>query len=219
MDKYIETLADFALFTGFLKQEIPDLLKSLRAQKISYGEDSLIICEGGNVDSFGVLLEGAGHTFIQDDEGRHITMTILKPGSEISVMLASSPRHKSPVSVQVEKGSVVMMIPFKRIMGCCDSDCPIHGKLVRNFIAIVAEKGLTLHERLDCLLKPTVRKKILSYLERISEENKSRNFTIPIDRSGMARYLNVDRSALSRELSRMKRDGILDFYKNSFRLL
>lgn len=219
MEKYIETLADFALFAGFAKQEIPEILNGLGARKIGYGKDSLIIHEGENVDSFGVLLEGAGHTFIQDDEGRHITMTILGPGSEISVMLASSPRHKSPVSVQVEKGSVVMMIPFKRIISCCDSDCPGHGRLVRNFIAIVAEKGLALHERLDCLLKPTVRKKILSYLERISEENDSRNFTIPMDRSGMARYLNVDRSALSRELSRMKRDGILDFYKNSFKLL
>ena len=111
-----------------------------------------------------------------------------------------------------------MKIPFERVFTQCEKACPGHAKFLRNYIRIVAEKGLLLHERMDCLLRPTVREKILSYLWRISREQKSKIFSLPINRNAMAEYLNVDRSALSRELSYMKRDGIIDYYKNTFRL-
>lgn len=219
MDKHIEILSKTALFSGYIEKDIPPLLKSVNARLVNYDRDELIIHEGDNVECFGLLLCGEGHTFIEDPDGRHIIMTLLSPGSEISVMLASSPNHMSPVSVQVRKNSVVLLIPFKKIISCCDSNCPGHAKLIRNFIGIVAEKGLALHERLNCLLKPTVREKILSFLIKISEERNNCNFTIPMDRAELARYLNVDRSALSRELSRMKKDGLIDYYKNSFKML
>ncbi len=219
MNRYIELLTKTTLFAGFTQEELPPLLDSVSARLMHCDKDELIVHEGDDVECFGLLLRGKGQTFIQEPDGRHIIMTLLHPGSEISVMLASSPSHKSPVSVQVRKNSVVLLIPFIKIISCCDSDCPGHGRLIRNFIGIVAEKGLALHERLDCLLKPTVRDKILSYLVKISEETGNCNFTIPMDRAEMARYLNVERSALSRELSRMKNDGLVDYYKNSFRIL
>lgn len=78
---------------------------------------------------------------------------------------------------------------------------------------------LVLHERIDCLLRPTIREKILTYLWWMSREQQKRTFTIPMNRNAMAEYLNVERSALSRELSYMKRDGVIDYHKNTFRLL
>lgn len=75
-----------------------------------------------------------------------------------------------------------------------------------------------LHERLDCLLRPTARDKILTYLKNFSGLENGLPFTIPLDRNAMAEYLNMDRSALSRELSGMKKDGIIDYYKSTFRL-
>jgi CRP-like cAMP-binding protein len=78
---------------------------------------------------------------------------------------------------------------------------------------------LVLHDRNDCLIKPTVREKVLTYLIKVATTQKNRTLTVPFDRSAMAEYLNVDRSALSRELSRMRKDGLIDFYKNNFRLL
>ncbi len=97
--------------------------------------------------------------------------------------------------------------------------CPRHEKLLRNYLGIVAEKGLVLHERIDCLLKPSLREKIMNYLLRVSREQQSRTFSIPMNRNEMADYLNIERSALSRELSRMKRDGLIDYHRDSFKLL
>jgi len=89
---------------------------------------------------------------------------------------------------------------------------------LRNYINVVAEKGLELHERINCLLKPTVRDKILTFLRRTAKEQQSPSFTIAMDRNDMAEYLNVERSALSRELSRMKKEGLIDYQKNWFEM-
>ena len=112
-----------------------------------------------------------------------------------------------------------MQIPFERVLARCEKACPRHDRLLRNYISIVAKKGLVLHERIDCLLRPTIREKILTYLQCIAREQQKRTFTIPMNRNSMAEYLNVERSALSRELSYMKRDGIIDYHKNTFRLI
>ena len=110
-------------------------------------------------------------------------------------------------------------IPFERVLARCERGCPRHDRLLCNYINTVAEKGLVLHERIDCLLRPTIREKILTYLWRVSRDQQKRTFTIPMNRNAMAEYLNVERSALSRELSYMKRDGIIDYHKNMFRLI
>ncbi len=89
----------------------------------------------------------------------------------------------------------------------------------------MAEQSLSLNDRIACLLRPSVREKVLSYLTRVSAEKEAavpgggKEFDLPLDRNAMARYLNVERSALSRELSRMRDDGLIEYRKNHFRLL
>ena len=148
-----------------------------------------------------------------------VIITLLKEGSEIGVILAASLHQKSPVSVEAVEDVTVLLIPFESVLARCEKSCPQHETLLRNYLHIIAEKGLILHERIDCLLKPTVREKIMAYLLRISHEQKSRILKTPLDRNAMAEYLNIDRSALSRELSRMRRDGLIDYHKSSFKLL
>lgn len=81
------------------------------------------------------------------------------------------------------------------------------------------DSALILHDRNDCLIKPTIRGKVLTYLSLEAEKTGSRSFSIPLNRAAMTEYLNVDRSALSRELSRMKQDGLIEFSRSHFRLL
>ncbi len=206
------------LFTGISEQDAGHLLSCLNAKTVEYKTDTVIIGEGSKVSSFGVLLSGRGKSYKTDPDGNVITITLLKPGSEIGVLLAASPDQNSPVSVAVEKGSLVLFLPCDSLIDSCSRNCPCHKLLIKNFIKITAEKGLVLHERLDCLLRPTARGKIMAYLKRASALSASETFTVPLDRHAMAEYLNMDRSALSRELSNMKKDGMIDFYKSTFRL-
>jgi len=214
----IEDLAQTKLFSGIPPAEIPDLIDCIHARRVEYAKGDFIVEEGRNVYDFGIMLSGHGQSFKWDAADRLIIITLLEKGSEIGVMLAACPEHKSPVSVQALDEVSVLRIPYNRVIAQCPKGCPKHERLLRNYIAIVAEKGLVLHERIDCLLKPTVRDKILTYLLRVSHEQNCRTFSIPMNRKAMADYLNVERSALSRELSHMKRDKLIDYHRNSFRL-
>jgi CRP/FNR family transcriptional regulator, dissimilatory nitrate respiration regulator len=219
MEDYIEDLKTAKLFYGIAPYEIEGLLKCIHARRTEYPKGACILEEGSKVSDFGIMLSGHGRAYKEDPWGRQIIITLLHKGSEIGVIVAADSGHTSPVTVQVQEYASVLIIPFERLITRCKNACPQHDLLVRNYIGIVAQKGLVLHDRIDCLLKPTVREKITAYLLRISHERKSPVFSVPLDRNGMAEYLNVDRSALSRELSSMKRDGLIDYHKNGFKIL
>lgn len=214
-----EELAQTKLFSGIVPDEIAGLLDCVQARRAQYAKDDMIIEEGSRVQTFGILLSGHGRSIKWDASGRLIIITLLQKGSEIGVLLAASPQHGSPVSVQAQENVSVLLIPYDRLLARCKRACQKHEILLRNYIGIVAEKGLVLHERINCLLKPTLRDKILTYLLRASCEQQSKTVSIPMNRNSMAEYLNIERSALSRELSCMKRDGLIDYHKNGFKLL
>jgi CRP-like cAMP-binding protein len=219
MREYIEDLAHTSLFSGMSPDQIAALLGCIHAKRVEYKKDDVVIEEGNAVCHFGVMLSGRARAVKWDASGRLIIITLLQKGSEIGVILAASLAHESPVTVQVQADAAVLQIPFDKALQRCSKACPWHDRLLRNFIGVVAEKGLVLHERIDCLLKPTVREKVLAYLKRVSQERQSRTFAIPLNRNAMAEYLNVERSALSRELSNMKKDGLIDYHTNVFQLL
>lgn len=217
--EYIEYLAQTNLFDGIDFNEIAGLLGCIDARCVEYKKDDLIIEEGSAVHDFGIILTGHGRTIKWDTTGKLIIITLLKKGSEVGAMLSASPGHKSPVSVQAQDDVRALFIPFERVFARCNKNCPRHDKLLHNYINVVAKKGLVLHERIDCLLKPTVREKVMAYLIRLSNEQQSKSILLPLNRNEMSEYLNVERSALSRELSCMKRNNIIDYHMNSFKLL
>ena len=214
----VEEFPPIALFEGIGQDRLQNLLDDLHARIKRYKKGEWIITEGDAAAEFGLLLSGQGRVFKLDAMGRAVMITTLHEGSEIGVLLAACPGRRSPVSVQTAEDSRVLHIAFDRLVAPCEDD-GVRERLLRNYTRMVAEKGLMLHERLDCLLKPTVREKVLAYLQRMSCEKGSRDFTVPLDRNAMSEYLNVERSALSRELSRMKRDGLIAYRKNAFKLL
>ena len=83
---------------------------------------------------------------------------------------------------------------------------------------MVAEKSMVLHERIDCLIRHSVKEKVLAYLNRVAKEQRSYTIKLHLNRNELAQYLNVERSALSRELSRMMDDGIIEYKKNMFKI-
>lgn len=219
MEDYITDLTTTNLFAGIEPVDINALLHCTHARQVQYSKGDVILDEGCSVDYFGIMLSGRGRAVKEDLAGRPIIITLLEKGSEIGVIVAASLDHPSPVSVQVLEDARVLIIPFRGILNRCKKTCSSHDFLLRNYIKIVADKGLLLHERINCLLKPTVRDKILTYLLRVSRQQRKPIFTVPLDRNAMAEYLNVDRSALSRELSKMKGDGLIDYHKSVFKLL
>ena len=92
-------------------------------------------------------------------------------------------------------------------------------RLLQNLVRTISDKYFLLSRRVDLLVMKTLRAKVCAYLLSEAEQQGSMTFTIPFSRIQLADYLNCDRSALSRELSLMQRDGLLDTYRSSFKLL
>ena len=219
MTEYINDLSQTKLFSGIGPEEITGLLGCVHARIAHYAKGEMIIEEGSRISYFGLMLSGHGRSIKWDASDKVIIITLLQKGSELGVLLAASPEYESPVSVQAQDETTVLLIPYDCLVTQCKKACPSHERLLRNFIGTVAEKGLVLHERINCLLKPTLREKIKTYLLQVSREQRSRTFSAPLNRNAMSEYLNIERSALSRELSYMKRDGLIEYHRNSFKLL
>lgn len=214
-----EMLTQTELFSGIALHDIEALLMCLETRQAEYEKGEMVLWEGDAVNDIGIVLSGHGRSVKNDVSGKTVIVTHLAPGSFIGVLLAASKERNSPVSVEAMEHLCVLFISFASIVKRCERLCPRHDRLMLNVLDGIAEKALVLHDRNDCLIKPTVREKILTYLMKAAHEHNSKTFSIALDRNSMAEYLNVDRSALSRELSQMRKDGLIDFYKNSFRII
>lgn len=204
------------LFQDIAQDEIEAVLSCLSATRKRFQKDENIVREGDLIKNMGILLSGTAQSVKTNVTGKQVIVTLIKPGNYIGVLLAASHDRTSPVTVQALEDVAVLFIPMQDILS--RSDCPHHAKLLSNLLDGIAEKALILHDRNDCLIKPTIRDKVLTFLAEFAHHAGSRSFTIPMGRDAMAEYLDVDRSALSRELSWMKRDGLIDYEKNWFNL-
>ncbi len=219
MIQYGEILEQTDLFAGITRNEIESMMGCLHVRSMEYEKNQMVLWEGDNINDIGIVLSGHGRSIKEDISGKTVIVTFLEKGSLIGILLAASRKRKSPVSVQALDHLWVLFIPMENVLKRCTKTCTRHDLLLRNVLNSITEKALVLHDRNDCLIKPTIREKVLTYLTREAREQKSFTLTIPLDRYAMAEYLNVDRSALSRELSQMRKEGVIDFYKNNFRLL
>lgn len=214
-----EILLHSTLFTGIPGDRLPDMLSCLCAHREEYPPQAAVVREGEEVSDVGLVLSGHARSLKMDSFGEPVIISLLEQGSFLGVLLAASRNRKSPVTVQAQEPLSVIFFPAERLIFPCEKACADHSLLLRNFLDSVSEKSLVLNDRIDCLIRRSVRDKVETYLTRVSAEKGSREFTVPLDRNAMANYLNVERSALSRELSRMQADGLIEYRKNSFRLL
>ena len=125
----------------------------------------------------------------------------------------------SPVTVIVKEDAKVLFIPYEKIIKSCGNSCIFHISLIQNMMLVLGEKNVNLNRKLELLTLKGMREKIASYLLNESNERGSKMFQIMLNRTELADYLNVSRTSMCRELARMKEEGLIDFYGNSFKLL
>ena len=213
----IDILRRVKLFEGIEEGDFEKLLSCLDARKLELSKDSFVLLMGEPVQSIGIILSGTANIIRENDEGERIIITALQAGNFFGEALCCAEVEESPVSVLTSSDSKIMLLDFKRILGVCPTGCSFHSRLIKNMLRIIADKNLLLQNRLDVVSRKSLRAKILAYFE-LQANRSGREFTIPFNREELADHLCADRSALSHELARMKRDGILDYRKNHFHL-
>ena len=211
-------LTDIVLFYGFTDTEISRLLELLGAVTTKYSEQRTIVREGESNPYIFLLLSGEAFAVRYSIDGKEEVFTQMTDGSVIGDVLAVSSGSLSPVTVKVLPGAVILHFSFDRLVNAEGKSSELRTRLLKNLTAELADKFFEQQERINCLIRPSLREKITMFLKNESKRKKSTVFNIPMNRERLAIYLNTNRSALSRELSRMKRAGVIDYYKNSFNL-
>lgn len=219
MTQYVPVLKICPLFCGIEERDLSSMLDCLQARVKTYPKGRAVLALGSPATVTGVVLKGAVHVCRVDAEGNRTVLAALGPGDLFGEAYACAGTISLPVSVWAEVESTVLLLGIGKVMTVCSSACAFHQILVKNLMCVLAEKNIFLTGKMEHLAKRTLREKLLSYLGEQAALQEGGSFTVPFDRQGLADYLCTDRSALSRELGRLREEGILDCYKNRFRLL
>ncbi len=210
-------LLNSKLFEGIPESDFILMLKCIAPSDKKYRKNESVLHEGDSVNFVGILLSGALKITKTDYSGNEIIIAEIYAGDIFAEVFACAEISFCPVSITASGDSHVLFFDYNKTIAACASTCKHHQKLILNMLKIIANKSLYLNRRIDIISKRSLRDKILTYFGY--ESHGAKKFSIPLNREELASFLCADRSALSNELSKMRREGIIDYHKNNFTLL
>jgi CRP-like cAMP-binding protein len=218
MDETLALLAQTPLFSGLRGDEIAALLACAHPLRRRCGAGEVLLACGQESSCIGIVLAGGIEAVRPLPGGARMPITRMGPGGVFGDVLGGT-GLKSPVTVTACGPTEVLLIPCAPLLAPCEACCPAHSRFLRNLAANVGRKYFALFGRMELLTLKSLRAKVGAFLLGEADAAGADTFTVPYTRGALAEYLGCERSALSREISRMQRDGLIETYKNSFRLL
>ena len=207
------------LFAGIKREDMGAMLHCIGYHISSFSRGEIIAFEGDHLKHIGIVLSGRVD-MVKEDLWGNKTMLLRMGRNEIfGETFACGDDSLSTVTFLVSEDATVMFMPFSRVMHSCTMACGFHHRLIENMVRLIGGKNRELMQKVDVVSKRTIREKLLAYLSIQAQQQRQRYFEIPLGRVELAEYLCVDRSALTRELAKMKEDGLIDYDRNHFRIL
>ncbi len=217
MQKKYNAIMTNKLFYEISEKDFNSMLHCLGAFEKNYSKSEVILNEGDSINFIGAVLEGSVRISKTDYNGNESIIAEVLAGDIFAEVFACAEIFRSPVTIISSTQSRVLFLDYRKIITACSSSCVFHQKLISNMLSVVANKSLYLNRRIDVISQKTLRNKILTYFYYESMGRK--RFSIAMNREELANFLCADRSALSNELSKMKKAGLIDYSKNEFFLL
>lgn len=203
------------IFKGVQDSDLAPMLQCLGAEVRKVRKAEILLLAGDRPEHVGIVLAGQLHIIREDRDGNRSLIATVISGEIFAEALCCAGIAESPVTVIADTDSTVMLLRFTQILRTCPNTCAFHAKLIENMLGLMARKNLQLQGRMEIISLKSVRAKVLQYLEPFAAE-KGREFAIPFNREEFADFLCVERTALSHELARMKKDGLIAYRKNLF---
>ena len=208
-----QTLYSVPLFSGYSDSEIKQLIASAECTVRDYSAEEIILLRGDKLRSIGIVLSGRLNGIIETEEGQLTVVNELNKGSVFGDVLSGSSGN-SPVTVKAMDNSRILWIELNRVLHLCGENID-NIKFVMNFIEEISDKYFMLSKRIRILSERKLRIRILEYIKQLSIEQNTNDVLLPQkNRSELADYLSCDRAALSRELGKMHKEGILRINRN-----
>lgn len=211
-------LPNTMLFRGLREEEIRAMLSCLGASEKAYQKDEVLLRAGEPVSAMGLVLSGSVNIVVNYYWGGSNIFGHVGPGEIFAETYAAIPGKELLVDVVAAEPVRVLFLHSLRLTETCSRSCPFHTRTIHNLLQIFARKNLNLSARMMHTASRSIRGRLLSYLSEQAVEHGSSRFSIPFSRQQLADYLGVERSALSNELSKMQREGLISYHKNQFTL-
>lgn len=214
---YHEKLKNVPLFYGVNQEQIDAVLHELDAQIVHYSDGTTVHHIGDLISAIGIVLEGEIQMTSEDFWGNKSLVMAFNPG-DFYGDAHSITREPVFFNLVAHKDTVLLMIDPNEILFPGRYASPGRYIIQQNMVRIIEKKKIGYMHSVDCLMKRSIREKLLAFLSEQARRSGSSAFYINYNRHQLADHLAMDASAMSRELSRMRDDGLLDFSRNFFDL-
>ena len=219
MKNYIPALKKCGLFEEIEEENLTAMLDCLGAKVFSVKKDMTIFQEGTPAKYIGLILSGAVQMVQDDFYGNRSIVTSIGENGLFGESFACAGITSLPVSFIASKDCEIMLIDCKRITYTCCNACSFHKQVIFNLLHLVARKNLDFHQKIEITSKRSTKEKLMTYLLSVAKQTGSSSFTIPYDRQALADYLGVERSAMSAEIGKLRKEGIIECQKSHFTIL
>ncbi len=213
-----DALKKCKLFENMTLEELSTMLDCLRPKIRKISKNEIANIQGDYFEGMGVLMWGQAVVLKEDSEGNSSMLDILKQGDIFGEMAAFTKTGKWPATIVAQTECIIMYIPAEVITGMCEKLCPSHQTLNMNLLGILARKAMMLSKKLEYLSIKSIRGRIAKFLLEQKGDNGESTFMLSMNRNEMADFLNVSRPSLSREMCRMRDEGLIDFHRSSVRI-
>lgn len=198
------------LFRGISHEEYLAMYDCFHAVSRSFSPGEVIYDFSVSGDQVGILEKGSASLVRIDEEGVETVLENLDPGGVFGRTLAFSTRNSDVLEVVCRSQCSVLFFDYAHVLKRCSNACTCHSLLVENMLRLMEEKAQVLSERIDVLSRRSIREKLLCCFSQFREKTGRDSFLLPFSLGVLADYIAADRSAMMRELKKMKEEGLLE---------
>lgn len=216
--EYFENLKESKIFNSISETDCQAMMFCLKTKFKTYNKMETIIAQNEPLNDVVLIIKGSANVENIDYFGNISILKRLKKGDIYGVEYALSEEKFYRNNLIATEKTVVMFMDKFRLLNPCENRCKRHEIVSKRISQIIANDSVELNEKLLHMAKKTIKGKLLSYFNALSEKNNSNYFEIPFNKTELANYLGVDRSAMCTELSKMKNEKLIDFEKKQFRI-
>lgn len=217
-NQLLTVLSQAPLFRGISSPELSAMIRCLRPAVTEYPRGGYLTREGESLNGLGLLLSGSAAVTKENAAGSRSVLALLRPGDMFGEMVVFSEVRLWPATVVAQTACSAIFLPPARIMSGCITMCDGHRQLMYNLLRLLSERALQLNRKVEYLSIKGMRPKLCSYLLEQHKHFGKMTFVMPLNRNDLADFLNVSRTAMSRELGRMRDDGLIEFHRSSVKI-
>lgn len=214
-----EIILKSKIFKNIEENEVDLLFKCINNYRKTFKKGEIILREGEKTEYMGIVITGSVVVERADLWGNNTVLGVISPGGIFAETYSILNDEPLMINVYANEKSEILFLRTNEIFKTCEKSCNFHDQLILNLIRIASFKNLNLSRKILHTGPKTIRGKLLSFFSEWVKKENSLSFSIPYNRQQLADYLSVDRSAMSNELSKMQKEGILEFKKNKFKII